>query len=66
MVEVALSAEAVRELEALSNPIHGRVLKLLVRLQQWPLVGGAKPLTAGLAGFGRAITVFSFASRGMS
>ncbi|MCD4727981.1 MAG: type II toxin-antitoxin system RelE/ParE family toxin [Pirellulales bacterium] len=50
MAEVTLSAEAARELEALSNPIHGRVLKLLVRLQQWPRVSGAKPLTAGLAG----------------
>ena len=50
MAEVTLSAEAARELESLSNPIHGRVLKLLVRLQQWPRVSGAKPLTAGLAG----------------
>ncbi|NLF06577.1 MAG: type II toxin-antitoxin system RelE/ParE family toxin [Pirellulaceae bacterium] len=49
-MNVTLSAEAASNLESLSNPIHGRVLKLLVRLQQWPNVSGAKPLAAGLAG----------------
>ena len=50
MAKVTLTAEAARELETLSNPIHTRMLKLLIRLRQWPQVSGAKPLTAGLSG----------------
>ena len=50
MVAVVLTPTAREELERLSNPIHARVLKLLVRLQQWPNVAGAKPLRGALAG----------------
>ncbi len=50
MARVLLSAEAADQLEALANPIHGRILKLLIRLEQWPRVSGAKPLVGGLAG----------------
>lgn len=49
MATVVLTPAAADELEQLSNPIHGRVLKLLVRLQQWPDVSGAKPLRGELA-----------------
>ncbi len=50
MVPVVLTAEAAEQLEQLENPIHGRVLKLLVRLEKWPEVSGAKPLRGDLAG----------------
>jgi mRNA-degrading endonuclease RelE of RelBE toxin-antitoxin system len=50
MAQVVLTPEAVEQLEALANPIHGRVLKLLVRLEHWPEVSGAKPLAGDLAG----------------
>ena len=50
MGNVVLTAEAAEKLEALNNPIHGRVLRLLARLEQWPDVSGAKPLSGNLAG----------------
>jgi mRNA-degrading endonuclease RelE of RelBE toxin-antitoxin system len=50
MASVTLSPKAAEQLEALNNPIHGRVLKLLVRLEHWPDVSGAKPLSGELAG----------------
>jgi len=50
MATVTLTSEVVQQLEALSNPIHGRVLKLLIRLESWPEVSGAKPLLGELAG----------------
>lgn len=50
MAEVVLTPEAARQLDALANPIHGRMLRLLIRLEQWPEVSGAKPLSGDLAG----------------
>jgi mRNA-degrading endonuclease RelE of RelBE toxin-antitoxin system len=50
MAIVTLTTEAAEQLESLNNPIHGRVLRLLVRLERWPDVSGAKPLSGGLAG----------------
>ena len=50
MVTVTLTPTAAQQLDALHKPIHGRVLKLLVRLEQWPDVSGAKRLTGELAG----------------
>jgi mRNA-degrading endonuclease RelE of RelBE toxin-antitoxin system len=50
MATVVLTPAATDELERLSNPIHARVLTLLVRLEQWPDVSGAKPLRGELAG----------------
>lgn len=50
MARVVLAPAAVEQLEALANPLHGRVLKLLVRLEQWPEVSGAKSLSGELAG----------------
>jgi mRNA-degrading endonuclease RelE of RelBE toxin-antitoxin system len=50
MATVVLSPVAASGLEELSSPIHGRVLKLLVKLEQWPSVSGAKPLRGELAG----------------
>ncbi|HET6880983.1 MAG TPA: type II toxin-antitoxin system RelE/ParE family toxin [Pirellulales bacterium] len=50
MATVVLTPEAAEQLDALPNPIHGRVLRLIVRLEQWPNVSGAKPLSGKLAG----------------
>jgi mRNA-degrading endonuclease RelE of RelBE toxin-antitoxin system len=50
MATVVLTPVAVDGLERLSNPIHARVLKLLVKLEHWPELSGAKPLSGSLAG----------------
>ncbi len=50
MATVKLTHEAANGLEELHNPIHGRVLKLLEKLEEWPNVSGAKPLRGELAG----------------
>ena len=50
MATVILTPTAANELERLSNPIHGRVIRLLVRLEQWPNVSGGKPLRGELSG----------------
>ncbi len=42
MPMVKLTPEAADGLEELSNPIHGRVLKLLVKLEQWPHVSALR------------------------
>jgi mRNA-degrading endonuclease RelE of RelBE toxin-antitoxin system len=47
---VLLTPDAAEQLESLANPMHGRILKLLVRLEQWPDVSGAKPLLGDFAG----------------
>ena len=56
MAKVELTPDAVRQLEALDNPIHGRVLRLLARLERWPDVSGAKPLRGELVGHYRLRT----------
>lgn len=50
MASVDLTPEAAEQLERLNPPIHGRILKLLERLRNWPEVSGAKPLSGELAG----------------
>ena len=50
MANVALTPEAAEGLECLPLAIHSRVLSLLERLEKWPAVSGAKPLTGPLAG----------------
>jgi mRNA-degrading endonuclease RelE of RelBE toxin-antitoxin system len=40
----------------LNNPLHARVLRLLVRLEHWPQVSGARPLVGELAGHYRLRT----------
>lgn len=56
MAIVDVTPEAAGQLERLDNPVHARVLKLLVRLEQWPDVSGAKPLRGDLAGHFRLRT----------
>jgi mRNA-degrading endonuclease RelE of RelBE toxin-antitoxin system len=50
MVRVVLTPAEADGLEQLSNPIHGRILKLPVKLEEWPAVSGAKPLSGDLSG----------------
>ena len=50
MAKVMITKGAAEDLEELPLVIHGRVLVLLERLEQWPDVSGAKPLTGNLAG----------------
>jgi mRNA interferase RelE/StbE len=50
MVNVLLSPEAQRQLDRLPKTIRARVYALVQRLQRWPEVSGAKPLSGPLAG----------------
>jgi len=50
VAKVKLTAEAAEGLEDMPLVIHARVLGLLKRLENWPAVSGAKPLTGALAG----------------
>jgi mRNA-degrading endonuclease RelE of RelBE toxin-antitoxin system len=50
MAKVTLTREAAEGLEDLPLVIHSRALSLLERLENWPAVSGAKPLTGPLAG----------------
>ncbi len=50
MAIVVLTPEAAAQLDNLPLVAHGRVLRLLERLENWPQVSGAKPLRGGLAG----------------
>ncbi|MBX9791863.1 MAG: type II toxin-antitoxin system RelE/ParE family toxin [Pirellulales bacterium] len=56
MASVVLTPAAAAALERLNNPIHGRVLRLLVRLEAWPRVSGVKSLSGDLAGSYRVRT----------
>jgi len=55
-MEVWLSSEAAKQLDELSEPIHARMLKIIVRLSRWPHVSGAKPLRGELSGHFRMRT----------
>ena len=50
MYSVVLTISAAEDLDALQEPIHTRVIKLLQRLSNWPDVSGVKPLSGALAG----------------
>ena len=56
MVRVMLTRAAAAGLEDLPLAIHARVLALLERLEKWPAVSGAKPLTGNRAGHYRLRT----------
>lgn len=55
-MEVVITPEALKQAEALHEPILTRVLRLVERLHQWPNVSGAKPLRGDLAGHFRLRT----------
>lgn len=56
MAVVNLTAAAVGQFDQLPRPIRGRMLRLFERLEDWPDVSGAKPLTGDLAGCWRMRT----------
>ena len=56
MVKVITSGEALRQLESLPPEIVARMVKLYERLENWPQINGAKPLTGSLAGHWRLRT----------
>jgi mRNA-degrading endonuclease RelE of RelBE toxin-antitoxin system len=49
-MKVELIPGAANQLDALSEPIHSRMIKLVERLRNWPHVSGAKALRGDLAG----------------
>jgi mRNA interferase RelE/StbE len=56
MAVVLLTSEARDQAGALPRVVRVRVLKLVERLEKWPEVSGAKPLTGNLAGWYRLRT----------
>jgi len=56
MATVTLTPEAYRQADALPPPIRGRLWRLVDRLERWPEVSGAKPLSGPLAGYYRVRT----------
>lgn len=56
MATIEVTPEALAEAERLPLPIQSRVRRLLARLQHWPDVSGAKPLSGPLAGWYRLRT----------
>ena len=50
MVTVTITPEALRQAERLPATIRGRLRRLVLKLEQWPAVSGAKPLSGKLAG----------------
>jgi mRNA-degrading endonuclease RelE of RelBE toxin-antitoxin system len=56
MAKVTITTRAARELDDLPLAVHVRVGFLLERLERWPAVSGAKPLTGPLAGHYRLRT----------
>jgi len=56
MAEVVITPEAAAQFDALPRTISARVAKLRQRLENWPEVSGAKPLSGNLAGHWRLRT----------
>ena len=56
MATVNLTPQALTQADQLPPVIHERVLKLVERLQNWPLVSGVKALSGNLAGWYRLRT----------
>jgi mRNA-degrading endonuclease RelE of RelBE toxin-antitoxin system len=50
MARVTFTPEAARQYDELPVVIRARVLSIMVRLENWPRVSGAKPLRGALAG----------------
>jgi mRNA-degrading endonuclease RelE of RelBE toxin-antitoxin system len=55
-MEVVVTASALEEFTRVPRPIQARVLQLVSRLERWPAVSGAKPLSGKLAGHFRLRT----------
>lgn len=55
-MDVLITAPALVQFTKLPRPIQARVLRLVERLDHWPNVSGAKPLSGNLAGHFRLRT----------
>ena len=47
MAQVTITPEALNRAARLPLPMQGRIRRLILRLQAWPAVSGAKPLSYG-------------------
>jgi mRNA interferase RelE/StbE len=56
MARVTVGREALEQLAKLPRVVRERIGKLFERLECWPAVSGAKPLTGNLAGWYRLRT----------
>jgi mRNA-degrading endonuclease RelE of RelBE toxin-antitoxin system len=56
MATVLITPEAQEEFHALPKVIRARMERLIARLERWPDVSGAKPLTGDFAGHYRMRT----------
>ena len=56
MAQVTYEREAVEQLAELPNVVLARLEKIVLRLQDWPAVSGAKPLRGNLVGHYRIQT----------
>jgi len=56
MAVVVYESDAATELAALPTSIKRRIAAIVLRLEQWPAVSGAKPLRGPLAGHYRIRT----------
>jgi mRNA-degrading endonuclease RelE of RelBE toxin-antitoxin system len=56
MPRVLIGDEATAQAKRLPKPIQARVLRIIQRLESWPAVAGAKPLSGRLAGHYRVRT----------
>jgi mRNA-degrading endonuclease RelE of RelBE toxin-antitoxin system len=50
MVKILLSPAVQRQIDRLPKTVRARMYKVMERLQHWPEVSGAKPLSGRLAG----------------
>jgi mRNA-degrading endonuclease RelE of RelBE toxin-antitoxin system len=49
-MNIRITPEAIKQAEALHEPILTRVMRLVERLRNWPDISGAKPLSGKLSG----------------
>jgi mRNA interferase RelE/StbE len=56
MATVLITAEAQEQFHALPKVVRSRMERLIARLEKWPEVSGAKPLSGDLAGHYRMRT----------
>ncbi len=56
MAHVELTPDSVKQLAPLPKVIKKRLRKILKRLEDWPTISGAKPLTGNMAGWFRVRT----------
>jgi mRNA-degrading endonuclease RelE of RelBE toxin-antitoxin system len=56
MAKVVTTSNALKQLESLPSEIVARMIRIYERLENWPHISGAKPLSGSLAGHWRLRT----------